>query len=95
MKTNPLTGRPYASGYFTVDRVTNLLLLVDAPENLDVKSWTPEQLHQAGDWALRCHVRASDNNNQVPPRPDFIPEMTSAESVGRIADTFAALKEGR
>ncbi len=95
MKTNPLTGRRYATGFFTTDRVKTLLLLVDAPENLDIAKWSPEQLHQAGDWALRCHVRASDNNNQVPPRPDFIPEISSEESVGRISDTFAALKGGR
>lgn len=54
----------------------------DAPEEL-CASWTQEQRDIAYDWAMRCALRASDNDDVVvPERPDFIPYVApSPEAV--------------
>lgn len=73
MTTHPLTGRPYTRAYFDVQMVDTLLLLVGSPCPMDViGTWSKEQLEQAGDWALRSHLRASDNGNRVPPKPAHV-----------------------
>jgi hypothetical protein len=73
MKTNPLTGKTYPKYYFDAERVETLLLLADEPISRKViEGWTREQRHDAGDWALRCHCRASDNLNRVPPKPECV-----------------------
>ena len=72
--THPLTGKRYPAGFFDPGTVDDLLLLVDvqAPTYL-IKKWTPEQLAEAGNWAMRTHVRASDNPYvRVPSKPDFL-----------------------
>lgn len=74
--THPLTGRPYLVGYFDKETTETLLLLVDVDsDQLDVWSWNAQQLREAGDWALRTHLRASDNVTvPVPPRPAHVPD---------------------
>ena len=75
---NPLTGRPYLKDYFDAERVEALLLCVGVDANqLDVmRDWNPDQLAAAGDWALRSHLRASDNNTvRVPPQPSHVPDI--------------------
>lgn len=49
---------------------------IDAPIEL-VETWTDDQVKQADIWAWSCYLSASDNDDmQVPPRPDFLPEAT-------------------
>lgn len=38
----------------------------------EVEAWTPEQREQAENWAAAAHLEASDNDIDVPPKPDFI-----------------------
>lgn len=74
MKTNPLTGRPYTKDYFNAEAVHALLLAegsFDVPLAA-VQRWTDEERRAAGDWALRSHLRASDNLNRVPARPECV-----------------------
>jgi len=76
LKTNPITGRKYRVGDFTIDRIVDLLLLVSV--NVDhgtVNSWNPIQRLEASDWAIRVYLRASDNFNRVPPRPEHVPHQ--------------------
>lgn len=39
-----------------------------------IASWTPTQRLLADDWAYNVHLRASDNINRVPAKPDFLKE---------------------
>lgn len=76
MKTHPFTGKRYSKSFFDARMVESLLLLVAVDIEAGVVArWTPDQLQQAGDWALRTHLRASDNTNRVPPRPEFVPDF--------------------
>lgn len=54
---------------------TALLLVGDADvTESQVENWTNEQLDRAYDWAMRAHLRASDNDDVfLPSRPDYIP----------------------
>jgi hypothetical protein len=76
MKTHPGTGKPYPKGFFTVGTVMVLLALVavEVEEQL-VVSWTEQERHEAGDWAIRVHFSASDNLNRVPERPEHVPDF--------------------
>lgn len=51
------------------------LTLVDAECTEEmVASWTDEQRLVAYDWAIRCHLSASDNDDVVvPKRPEWVP----------------------
>ncbi|WP_158669936.1 hypothetical protein [Bradyrhizobium guangdongense] len=53
----------------------SLLLVGDVNAAYEVVStWTQDQLNRAYDWAVRVHLRASDNDDVfVPDTPDFIP----------------------
>jgi hypothetical protein len=50
-----------------------LLLLVEhvVPRSR-LEAWSPLERYAAGDWALRVHVRASDNLNRVPSKPECV-----------------------
>lgn len=74
MKTDPRTGRPYRKdAWKNLAVVIDLLEMVDSPVLEDiVTSWTDEEIHAAGDWALRSYYRASDNLNRVPPKPECV-----------------------
>jgi hypothetical protein len=90
MKTHPLNGRPYAKDAFDAVTVDTLLCLADAPAPMEViLSWSEEQLVAAGDWALRVHLRASDNLNRVPPKPDHVGAVEcSREGYGDSGTVF-------
>lgn len=52
------------------------LMLTDAYpiDDCQCEAWTQEQRDVAYDWAMRVHLKASDNEDVVvPPRPDFLP----------------------
>jgi hypothetical protein len=54
--------------------IANMLLLVEVDVTMaDVEGWTVEQRAQAVEWAGMTHLRASDNDVVVPPRPSFLP----------------------
>lgn len=84
MKTHPFTGKPYPAGYFTPATVAILLSLasIEVPE-ATIQAWTDQQRHDAGDWAIRTHARASDNLNQVPPKPAFLPKERGVNPAAR------------
>lgn len=79
---NPFSHRRYPDSFFTPLVVRELLLLVSVDVPLaDVQSWTNSQRIVAGDWALRTHLRASDNNTvRVPEKPSFIPDFRPMDS---------------
>lgn len=70
---DPRTGRAYPKEFFSVEMVDTLLMLVDAvvPTEL-IAGWSDEDRKAAGDWALRRHLRASDNLNRVPSMPECV-----------------------
>jgi hypothetical protein len=72
--THPLTGRPYPKDFFDVEATETLLLLTDYEIPRDViEKWTPEQRAEAGNYAMRVHLKASDNLRvRVPPIPAFL-----------------------
>jgi hypothetical protein len=77
---SPITGRPYPKAFFDAERVKTLMLLHEL-EECDVSAWTPAQLEEAGNWAVRAHLRASDNNTvRVPVKPAFMPECRPFEN---------------
>jgi hypothetical protein len=87
MNTHPLTGNRYPKDYFDTDTVVTLLLLADVDASAEtIASWTPEERHSAGDWALRSHLRASDNLNRVPARPPHIDSLSAANQTVAGAD---------
>jgi hypothetical protein len=63
-------------GVVNADICFNSLLVVgdvDVTEE-QVATWTQDQMDRAYDWAMRVHLRASDNDDVfVPERPDLIP----------------------
>lgn len=74
-KVHPLTSKPYAAGFFDVDTVETMLLLagVEHISRHTICTWSKQELHEAGDWAIRIHLRASDNiHTRVPPRPKHV-----------------------
>jgi hypothetical protein len=73
MKTDPRTGCAYEKDAFNADAVDTLLCLVDVRVPIEViRGWTPEQLQTAGDWAVRSHLRASDNSTRVGRKPAHV-----------------------
>lgn len=57
------------------ETLADLLLLVGVEVHPDwLAALTPEQREQAADWAAKTHLQASDNDVEVPPRPDFLPD---------------------
>jgi hypothetical protein len=98
MKTDPRTGRPYAKEPFSAEAVDTLLCLADAPVPMEViLGWNSEQIQMAGDWALRVHLRASDNLNRVPPKPAHvaeaeIPREAYDGKTGTVMDIVAGLR---
>lgn len=53
--------------------ITLLSLVCVVAQEETVKSWTELEKALAYDWAMRCHLSASDNLVQARPRPMFIP----------------------
>lgn len=55
-----------------------LLLVGDTDPSLSkIAIWSQEQRDLAYDWAMRTHLRASDNDDVfVPQRPDYIPRVS-------------------
>jgi hypothetical protein len=87
---NPYTHRRYPSNFFPTPVVRDLLLLVSVEVAAEIiRGWSDLQREIAGDWALRSHLRASDNNTvRVPEKPDFIPEF---RQLNREASTVMEL----
>ena len=55
------------------ERTRDLLLLASVNVPLaDVTSWGMEQREVANEWAAACHLQASDNDIEVPPKPSFL-----------------------
>lgn len=53
--------------------LADALELVDVSISpLTIKGWTDAQCQQAEDWAAAVHFAASDNDVEIPPRPDFL-----------------------
>ena len=55
---------------------SDLLAMVDTyvkPET--VITWSADQLDAAKEWAIATHLRASDNDVEVPKRPNFLPPI--------------------
>lgn len=75
--TNPFTGGRYPADYFRPNVVRDLLLLVSVEVTPAlVEGWSEEQRKAAGNWALRVHLKASDNNTvRVPEKPSFVPDF--------------------
>ena len=52
-----------------------ILILVGLEPSLEtIATWSEEQRQLAQHWAAATHYRASDNDVDVPPRPDFLPQ---------------------
>ena len=53
--------------------LSDLLILVgvDVPVAI-VTRWTKKQREEAEKWAAKTHLKASDNNVRVPPKPLFL-----------------------
>lgn len=69
---NPMSGRPYPKSYWDVDTTHDMLLLACA-DPVDVGKWTAAQREEAGNWAIRTCLKASDNAFvRVPKVPDFV-----------------------
>ncbi len=45
-----------------------------APSLKTVSDWSAPQRFEAANWAVATHLRASDNDVDVPTRPGFLPE---------------------
>jgi hypothetical protein len=77
----------------------DVLLLVLPPEKAPtfeaIKTWTPNEMSLAYDWAIREHLAAGDNPVRRRPRPSFIARaeifMLSPDHISRINDII--LKE--
>lgn len=56
-----------------VDVVHDLILLTDYNVPMDeIRKWTWEEREAVADWAAATHLRASDNHNKVPPKPEIL-----------------------
>ena len=65
------------SGEVPVGALTDVLLLVGVTVPLErIEPWTPLERALAYDWAIRVHLRASDNQVRERPKPSFV---TAAE----------------
>lgn len=78
-KINPyFGGRTMQQEYEDNPRGCFLVLMLteaDVTEE-EVEAWTPEMREEAEKWAAASHLEASDNDIDVPPRPDFIKTQT-------------------
>jgi hypothetical protein len=48
------------------------LVMEKTPPMKDIKKFTDDEYMAAGDWAARVHLAASDNDVEVPEKPDFL-----------------------
>lgn len=66
------------------DEVTSTLLeLVGiSPSKETLATWTDDQVRAAEEWAAAVHLEASDNDVDVPPRPEFLPEPWQGPPTG-------------
>jgi len=78
---------------YSAEALEALLGLVDSPVPLDIiRVWDAQQKQDAGDWAMRTHLRASDNNVRVPTKPAHVAEAVRYEVVpatGTVMDIAA------
>jgi hypothetical protein len=65
---------PREGGYSTPTVLFALQLVLEgsAPEDGVINTWTDEQRRDAYDWAMREHLRASDNPIRRRPKPAFL-----------------------
>jgi hypothetical protein len=56
-------------GKLDVETVVDVLLLIGEPLPAVREGLSPRQMKQVYDWAIRVHLRASDNAIAVPPKP--------------------------
>lgn len=54
-----------------------LLVAVKVPPET-VATWSDEQHQEAQQWAVKTHLRASDNRVRVPEKPAFVEEAERA-----------------
>lgn len=47
----------------------------------EIATWTPEQQTTATSWASLVHLRASDNDVEVPPKPEFLNKYPACASL--------------
>jgi hypothetical protein len=75
----------YEPRELTIDVVQNTLALVGVTigrhGRYGIGHWTPLERLIAYDWALRCHLRASDNPTQLRPKPNFVEIAENASVV--------------
>ncbi len=87
---NPLSGTAYDPGWPSVAALESLLLLVDVivPSRV-ICDWTPEEVMGAADWALRVHLKASDNYHvRLPIKPKWITEAQVTPARGNEGTVF-------
>lgn len=66
-------GPPDASLLMEAQDLRDILGLVDMDVSVEtICGWTAEQRALAEDWAGAVHFAAADNDNEVPPKPDFL-----------------------
>lgn len=67
------TGMMKPKGKLTPSVCEDVLLLIGETPPSDPKTWTESQLAIAYDYAIRIHLRASDNRGvRLHPRPRFL-----------------------
>jgi hypothetical protein len=54
-------------------------------------SWSSEQRAQAANWAAATHLRASDNNNRVPPMPEHVKPLPNLTMENRPLPKYGDL----
>lgn len=68
----------YEPADLSAEVVSDMLSLVGvAIDEMFVRPWTELERLLAYDWAIRVHLRASDNIVRIRPRPSFIPKGLS------------------
>lgn len=56
--------------------ILGLVIDIDKmPKNAEIDGWTEAQKREVINWAMRVHIRASDNRNLVPPVPAIISHL--------------------
>ena len=60
------------------DTLSSLLSLVCLKVSEDeIETWSSEQKEQAFEYASAVHLAASDNDCEIPDKPEFLPEVTT------------------
>lgn len=56
-----------------------MLVEVEVPLTDITEKWTPEERAAAEDWAVAAHLDASDNEVELPARPEFLSKYKKEE----------------